>query len=371
MNACLQRVALPFPGGHFLRDPLLALQPTAQALAVHDADRRFGHVQPTPMLGRVVPFNLVQYPAGLRGRGRFVQAGPVVGVQVVRHQPNLLGLGVMHVHQLPHAPGVIPPRPPRAHPDVPPAAQGLTHHQLMADALALVLLVLPRGAAGLGRQRRPHLPEPLLAGFVETDDGVQRVVRPQVGLDHVFQPPDLLGVRPRRDAPRLDNPGLDGVFFSARRTVSVETVRTNPKATSSSASRAKVQWQRPSGGPLHARWINCCSMSPRILTLSGRGGWGLGWRAASSPSVTRRWRTRSTVRRLVSRAATIASSEHPWPWEVSASRRMRAWVSLRAAPLPTEIVCSNCMRSSAVSVTRYLAIMDLLFLKGGMIECCG
>ena len=147
--------------------------------------------------------------------------------------------------------------------------------------------------------------------------------------------------------------------------VSVETVRTSPRATSSSHSRLKVQWQRPSGGSLQASWINFCSMSPLILILSGRGGWGRWSRAAWNPSVTRRLRTRSTVRRLVPRAVTMSSSPCPWPWELSASSRMRAWASLRAAPWPTETRCSNWVRSSAVKVTRYFSMVDLLLLRGG------
>src|SRR5262249_27029983 len=53
-----------------------------------------------------------------------------------------------------------------------------------------------------------------------------------------------------------------------------------------------------------------------------------------------------------------------WPCEVSASSKMRAWVSLRAGPAPTETSCSNCARSSAAKVTRYVSIVDLLLLRG-------
>src|SRR5262249_1907506 len=213
------------------------------------------------------------------------------------------------------------------------------------------------------RQRRPHFPEQLLARLVEADHRVERVVRQQVRLDHVFHPPDVLGVRLGRQAPSLNDPWLNVVFFSACRTVSVETEWTRPSATSWSHSRVKVQWQRPSGGSLQASWISFCSTSPLILILSGRGGWGRGWRACWNPSVTRRLRTRSTVRRPVPRAATMSSSVWPLPWEVSASSRMRAWASLRAAPLPAESVCSNWTRSSSVKVTRYFSIVDLLLLR--------
>src|SRR5215475_13927271 len=137
-----------------------------------------------------------------------------------------------------------------------------------------------------------------------------------------------------------------------------------PDTTNSSASSRKVQWQRPSGGSLQASCTNFCSTSPLILTLSGRGGWGLGSNAAAKPSVTRRLRTRSTVRSPTPRASTTSGSGWPLPWEVSANSRMRAWVSLRAAPLPAETVRSNCPRSSAVKVTRYFSTVPLLLLRG-------
>jgi hypothetical protein len=45
---------------------------------------------------------------------------------------------------------------------------------------------------------------------------------------------------------------------------------------------------------------------------------------------------------------------------------MRAWVSCRAAALPTDTVCSNWARSAAVKVTRYFSMADLLFLRGAL-----
>ena len=51
------------------------------------------------------------------------------------------------------------------------------------------------------------------------------------------------------------------------------------------------------------------------------------------------------------------------PPESSASRRMRAWVSLRAAALPLDTNCSNSARSSVVNVTRYLSIAVILCLR--------
>src|SRR6516164_8697166 len=363
MDACAAVIPLALPGRHLLRAQGLAVQPPVQALPVHDADLGLRHVQPTAVLGRVVELDLVQQPPGLRRRERLIQAGPVVGVQVVLHQADLLRPGVMHVHQIPDTAGVVPPRAAFAHPDMPPTPQRLTHQQLVADALALVLVVHPGRATRSGPLGRSHLAEELLAGLVEAHHRVHRVVGQQVGLDHVLHPPDILGVGRGGDAPGRDDPGLDVVFLSACRTVSVLTDSARPSTTSSSASSCKVQWQRPWGGSLQASWTNFCSTSPLILILSGRGGWGLGLRAAWIPSVTNRWRTRAMVRGPVPRAATISSSGCSPPGAVSAHRRMRAWVSLRAAALPAATRRSNSPRSSEVRLTRYLSIAELRSLR--------
>jgi hypothetical protein len=166
----------------------------------------------------------------------------------------------------------------------------------------------------------------------------------------------------RWDTPRVDDPWLDIIFFNACRTVSMLMVSTNPRTTNSSASSCNVQWHRPWGGSLQAKCTNCCSMSPLILILSGRGGCGLGLRAVSRPSVTNRLRIRSTLRRLVPKARTIWSSLYANSWDISASKRIRAWVSLRAAALPTETNFSSACRSSGVKVTRYFAMAGFLSL---------
>src|SRR5262245_9579685 len=362
MDTGLSAVPLPLPGGHFTGQFGLAVQPPVQALAIHDADLRLGHVQPAAVLGRVMPLDLVQQPPGVLRLECLVQTRPVMGIEVVLHQPDLPGPWVMHFHQLPNAPGIVLAGPSVAHLDVTPAPQRLAHHQLIADALAFVLVILLGRAARPAQQRLSDLAEQLLAGLVEADHRVARVVRQKVRPDHVFHPPDVLGVCLRRDAPSLDDPGLNVGCLSALRTVSMLMESTKPSTTSSSASSCNVQWQRPSGGSLQASWISFCSTSPLILILSGRGGCGLWSRAAWNPSVTSRLRTRSTVRKPIPRAATMPSSVCPLP-AVSASNRMRAWASLRAAALPADTNCSNSARSSAASVTRYFSIGGLLLLR--------
>src|SRR5438552_3838100 len=306
--------------------------------------------------------DLIQDASSLLGRKCFVQARTIVGVQIVLDQTNFLGLWRILLHQCSHTTSVILAGASCCNLHVPPASQGLTHHELIADAFPFILIVHACWVAWPGPLRRPHLTKQLFAGFVETDHRITRIIGQLVCLDDIFHAPDEVGIGMRWDTPRFDDPWLNIVFFNACRTVSVLIVSTSPKTTSSSASSCKVQWHRPWGGSLHAKCTNCCSISPLILILSGRGGWGLGLMAVSIPSVTNRLRIRSTLRRLVPKARTIWSSICSNPWDVSANNSIRAWVSLRAAALPTETNFSNAFRSSAVKVTRYFSMAGFLSL---------
>ena len=242
---CLNRVPLPLPGSHFLGNETLAIHPPVQALTVHNADLRLGHVQPTTMLGRVMPLDLVQQATGKLGRERLVQAGPIMGVEVVLHQADLFGLWIVHLYQLPHAVGIVLSGASLAHPDVPPTPQRLAQHQLIADSLAFVLVVLLGRTAWPSRQRFSSFAEELLAGLIEADHRVGRVVRQKVGLDHVFHPPDVLGIDLGRDAPSFNDPGLKVVFLRAFRTVSVLTASIRPNTTISSAAVARSSGSGP------------------------------------------------------------------------------------------------------------------------------
>ena len=123
-----------------------------------------------------------------------------------------------------------------------PAAQGLTHHELMAHPFPFILIVHPRWLAWPGPLGWPHLTKQLFAGFVKTDDGITRIIGQLIRLQHIFHAPDELGIGMGRDTPRFNNPRANVVFFNACRTVSVLIESTKPKTTSSSASSCKVQW---------------------------------------------------------------------------------------------------------------------------------
>ena len=213
MDAGLHRIALGFPSGDLGGDLLRAVEPPIQALPVHDADLRFRHVEPTAMLGRVMKLDPVQQLPSLGGTESLVQAGPVVRIQVVLHQPNLDRPRVMHLGQLSNAGGIVPSGAMRRHANMTPAPQRLTHHQLMGHALALVFIIDSRRRAGSGSLGGSHLPEQLLERLIKADHRIVGVIRPQIGLDHILHAPDKVGVGRRWDAPGRHDRRLDVVFF--------------------------------------------------------------------------------------------------------------------------------------------------------------
>src|SRR6266487_924689 len=326
-------------------------QPPVQALLRQHAQLDLGHVQPAPVLGRVVQLQPIGQPLRLGRLERLIQRRGRVGVEVVLDQHDLLSVGVAHIDQVLDAVRPVDPGAPRADRHVPPAAQRLTHQEDVAHPLPLVLVVLPRRPPRRDRPRRGDLRQQLPAGLVQADLRAARVIRPGVDRQHVLHAPDELGVVLGRDAPALGQPRLEPVCFKACRTVSYDTDSITCSSASRSASSRNVQRLRPSGGALHAsatKWASCFPSSLRRYSRAG----GLRYTAASSPAATYFMRTRATVAGLTSSAAPMAASAQPGPaspW--LALSRMRAWVSARAGPVPWPIRVWSRARSPSDNLT--------------------
>ena len=201
MDACLPGVSSVFPCRDFLGHQASIVQSAIEALAAHDVDLGFRHVQPTAVFGGVVKLDLVQDPTRLLRPERLVEARSVVGVQVVLHQANLRRTRVMPVHQVADAVSVVLPGAPVGDRDMTPAPQWFAHHELAADPFAFVLVVHDGGRATPGWLRRSHFAEELSARLIEADHRPLGIVREHVGLNHVLHPPDEFGVGLGRDAP--------------------------------------------------------------------------------------------------------------------------------------------------------------------------
>jgi hypothetical protein len=105
-----------------------------------------------------------------------------MGVEIVEHQHDALGLGVGDVDQLPDLLRPVQLGALLGDRDAAPAAQGLADEEEIEHPAPFVLVVLAAHLAGLHGQRGMHLAEDLFARLVQTDDRAARVVRAGVDL---------------------------------------------------------------------------------------------------------------------------------------------------------------------------------------------
>ena len=78
-------VAVVLPCIDFVSEDLLVGDAAIQTLRREHAEFGFGHIEPTAVLGRVVPFETLGEPARLGGWKGFVERGGLVGVEIVLH----------------------------------------------------------------------------------------------------------------------------------------------------------------------------------------------------------------------------------------------------------------------------------------------
>jgi len=86
-------VAVAFPGGDFVNQRLLVGNAAVEALRGQDAEFGFGEVEPTAVLGSVVPFEALREAAGFGGRKRLVQRSRAVDIKIVLDENDLRGAG--------------------------------------------------------------------------------------------------------------------------------------------------------------------------------------------------------------------------------------------------------------------------------------
>jgi hypothetical protein len=160
-------------------------------------------LQPAAVLRGVVQLQLVGQPLGLGRRERRIQRRRRVGVEVVLHQHDPLGVGIVDVDQVLDAVRPVDPGAPVADHDLAPASQRLTDQEQIAHPAALVLIVFPGWPARRQRAGRIDLGEQLAAGLVQADLGAQRVIRSGGDPSTSSIRQQQLGVLLGRDAPAL------------------------------------------------------------------------------------------------------------------------------------------------------------------------
>jgi len=161
-----------------------------------------------------------------------------------------------------------------------------------------------------------------------------------------------------RDFPVLAAVRLKFVFFKTRCTVMCDTDSAKLSSTALSARSLTVQRLCPSGTSVQAMAISLASNAPSNVT--SRGGFSRGFRsrAASRSSSTKRFFRCSIVRLLTPSASAVSVTLHEGPSvPTSESSKARAWINRLAWVFPRFVKASSSLRSSSVSVTRYLGDM--------------
>lgn len=155
---------------------------------------------------------LVCQPFGLLGRNRFIQTRRRVGVEVVHHHHDHLGVRVVNIDQIPDHGGKLDAASLVGDFDVAPAAQRFRHDEQVGRPVAFLFAVHPLGMSRRHRDRLPDFAQQLLAGFIQADLRSLGIIGALVDIQHVFQMPDKLRVLLGRNAPTLLQPRLEFIF---------------------------------------------------------------------------------------------------------------------------------------------------------------
>jgi len=308
MNLAGGMITLNLPGHEFGPQRPLIREATTQTLMTHDANLNLSHVQPGTMGRCVMEAEPVHDTVSLLFAKYLNQDHVTMGVEIVQDDIDALGLRVQDIDQIAHCMSEIEFLAVPGDQHSPSAALGLNENKEISRALTLVLIVFLPAVAWLARDWLASVVQQLVAGFIETNLRSSWVVWLAVQRQNLLHALDEQG-RYCGDAPALDQPGLELVFLSVRRTFSQLMESTMPSATSLSVSSSIVHLERPSGGSLQARATRYASCSS--LRVGSLAGWGLPFRANSSPSSQKRTRVRRTDSSPVYKTSAISLSVMP------------------------------------------------------------
>lgn len=92
-------IAARKPGRHFSAERFLVRNAPVEALAAEHGEFGFGHIEPTAVLWRVMPFETPGETARLGGLEGFIKRGRSVRVEIVLNEDNPFGPGKMLIRQ--------------------------------------------------------------------------------------------------------------------------------------------------------------------------------------------------------------------------------------------------------------------------------
>jgi len=308
------------------------------------------------MLRRVDKLETIPQRLGLIGRKCLLQRSRSVRIHVVHYQRDLHGIPIVHGYVLEKlrpvgfslAFGYL------GHPS---ACQRFTGHEDIANATTFVLVVEPLWPMWSCWKRRARFSNQLARRLVHAHHRKSGTVRTSVYIDNPIHGCNKIAVCFRRNYPADLLPGLDFVFFKTRRIVSCETLSMYWSSTTRSASRRSDQRAKPCGGLLQLSATKCASKSPSAFFSWTRWPWRLP-KAASKPSSTKRFLTRSTLRMLILRTFATSTPRMRYSLNSPSSqfKRTNALTTLWDWWDPLRVIASRSSLSSFCRVTLYFFI---------------
>ena len=216
-------VSVGLPGGDFGAQDVDGIDAAVEALADHHADFDLGDVQPTAVLGGIDELEAVPQRLGPGRVEGLVERAGAVGVEVVHHQRDSGGVGILPGDVFQET-GPVGLGPALGDLGQTPPGQRFGRHEHVAGAAASVLVVFADLPSRGRRDGRPCLGDQLPRRLVHAHHREARVVRTPIDVEHPLHVRREVGVALRRNHPADAAPRFESVFFSTRRTVSCDTL---------------------------------------------------------------------------------------------------------------------------------------------------
>ena len=135
-----------------------------------------GHIEPTAMFGRVVELQALCDSCGLRGVESLVQRSQLVGVEIVQHHTDQVGLRICMVHQPRHLMCEVLGRLTSGHFYMTLPSQGLGEHEQVASSASHILIVVTLHSSRLWWDARILVCYQLLGGLIEADNRASGII---------------------------------------------------------------------------------------------------------------------------------------------------------------------------------------------------
>src|SRR3979409_1349797 len=89
---CVGGILIVLPNGDFVYEGLFVRDAAIEALGRKDAEFGLGHIAPTAVLWRVMPFEPFGPPPCFGGGKSFIKRSLGMGIEIVLHQNDFLGV---------------------------------------------------------------------------------------------------------------------------------------------------------------------------------------------------------------------------------------------------------------------------------------